>query len=129
MKRWMKILIKDLGTPLLLEHEEFSNGYPVYSGVFVCPICLTPWAALEWLGPDFQIIRASSREVRGLLCSSCFQEHGTRFLHPDISPVAGSILHNPTLNNWDQALLNELPEVLVRREFELTMSSLLKEFT
>lgn len=127
MKRQMAIYLPELhGEAFLVEREDHCNGYPVYSGILVCTRCFDIWARLTWEIPVPGIAQRTfeSHEVRGLLCLACFRSSGGQSLHPDLSPVPGSLLHNLTVNNWDSALLEALPEALVQREFFLTMESL-----
>jgi hypothetical protein len=103
-------------TPFLVEREEFINGYPVYSGLMVCPICRKIWATLSLETGEYKLFH----EARTIPC-----EKHPEACHPDLRPVAGSLLDNFTANGYDGPLLDELPEPLVRREFELHMKSLL----
>jgi hypothetical protein len=103
----------------LIEREDFCNGYPVYSGSFFCTVCLTEWARLTW-EEDAGNIPIRTYEIRGLVCTSCVK-NARRALHPDLSPVPGSLGHNTTLNNYDVTLLEDLPEPLIKREFALHM--------
>ena len=94
--------------------ETHSGGYPIYPGVMICPVCLRQWASIKWA--DF--IPGQYQEVRGFMCYSCALAH-PEHLHPDLRPVGGSLLDNPTVNGVNYALLDAMPEVLLRREFVL----------
>lgn len=100
------------------EREDYVRGCPVYSAILVCPICFDVWARLDMDGQPFHEARSAPCHVHPEAC------------HPDLRPVAGSLLDNCTCNGYDYELLAALPEPLLRREFSLTMSSLLtKEIT
>ena len=121
------MLYEGHGSFFEVEREDFCNGYPVYQGILVCTCCLARWARLSWKYCEAERLAGrvqGTYEVRGLLCMECFRIEGGGSLHPDLCPVPGSLLHNLTVNNWDEPLLEALPEALLRREFLLTMDSL-----
>lgn len=96
-----------------VKREDFCLGYPVYSGVLVCPLCCQPWARLTAEG-------CPAHEPRMVSCTDCQWHHpGYEFLHP----VPGSLIDNPTIGGVDWPLLDVLPEVLLRREFLLTLKA------
>jgi len=103
-----------LGKQFVLMVEPFSGGYPVYSGLMVCPVCEAVWARLVWSS----LLDKPYKEIRGFMCYSCAAEN-PHYLHPDLRPVGGSLLDNPTTGGVNYALLDAMPEVLVRREFQL----------
>jgi hypothetical protein len=94
-----------------LSRDPFSQGYPVYSGLMVCPECCQIWAKLTIEGEPFY-------EARSIPCVN----HPTHS-HPDLRPVPGSLLDNPTCNGIDESLLAALPEDLLRREFDLHLKA------
>ncbi len=96
-----------------LEHSPHVSGYPLFSAALVCPLCLKLWARLEVEGED-------EHEVRGIPCAT----HDTA-CHPDLRPVAGSLLDFPHGNVYDGELLDRMPPELIEREFRLTLSSIL----
>jgi hypothetical protein len=102
------------------ECDSHSKGYPIYGGMMVCPYCGRTWATLSWQDQPPEAFEP--REVRGFPCETCSQIEPKR-LHPDLRPVGGSLLDNPTVGGYNVALLEALPEDLLRREFELTLSS------
>ena len=108
-------------TGFLVERDDYLNGYPVYSGLMVCPVCKKIWAELSLETGEYKLFH----EARSIPC-----EKHPEACHPDLRPVAGSLLDNPTANGYDTGLLEALPEPLLEREFRLTMSSILsKEFS
>src|ERR1700678_662890 len=118
MIRRMSIMLGD--SPLVfLDREDHSNGYPIFNGVMYCPVCCKIWAWLAYLeGGDLSL-----SEPRMIPC-----DQHPEACHPDLRPVAGSLIDNPTANGYDVPLLEALPESLLRREFELHMkSSLIQE--
>lgn len=118
MKRRMLVVFS--GQFYQFDCDSHSKGYPIYGGMMVCPYCGRTWATLSW--QDLPPGEFAPREVRGFPCESCscFEP---RCLHPDLRPVGGSLLDNPTVGGYNVALLEALPEPLLRREFELTLSS------
>lgn len=93
-----------------VEREPFSwregeGGWPVYSRALVCPWCLRVWATLEVFGQTGFVIDSSP-------CEDCPQWH-------DLPP--GSLLASQVCNGVDWGLITEMPEALLRREFELTL--------
>lgn len=91
----------------VVERPAFLRGCPVYSGAFICPVCLEIWAKILVEGQ-------SSFECRGVPC-----ENHPQACHPILRPVAGSILDNPTCNGWDTDLLEALPPEVLRHELSL----------
>ena len=112
MIRRMTIVLENLQC-FDLEREDSCDGYPVFPGVMFCPICCSIWARLYYQGENLYEPRMIPCEAHAAAC------------HPDLRPVAGSLIDNPTINGYDKPLLEALPEVLLRREFELHMKSLL----
>jgi hypothetical protein len=120
MKHLMSIFLNDQ-LQCQVEREDHFNGYPVYNGCLFCPECTKIWARLIWNeAPPFGYLV----EPRSIPCEA----HPTA-CHPDLRPVAGSLLDNPTINGYDVPLLNALPEFLILREFLLHMKSLLAQET
>lgn len=101
----------DVAHDWAVQREALSNGYPVYSGLMVCPICCRLWAKLIMEDQAFF-------EARSIPC----EQHASA-CHPDLRPVAGSLLDNPTANGYDEPLLQALPEDLLRREFDLHLKA------
>lgn len=106
-----RVFLPDLSESWLVKREDFVGGYPVYSGLLVCPLCKEIWCRLSMEGCEFH-------EARNAPCA----QHPDA-CHPDLRPVAGSLLDNLTINGYDTALLQALPEALLRREFDLTLRS------
>jgi len=117
MKRRMLVVFS--GQFYQFECESHSRGYPIYAGMMVCPYCGRTWATLSW---QDQSSVFEPREVRGFPCELCSSLE-PQTLHPDLRPVGGSLLDNHTVGGYNVALLEALPEPLLRREFELTLSS------
>jgi hypothetical protein len=103
----LRLSIFGVGTYQLSRKSPYEKGFPVYSGAFICPVCLHRWAELAVEGEFLW-------ELRAVHCI----EH-TAGLHPDINPVPGSIIDNFTTGGYDGGLLDILPDALVQREFEL----------
>jgi len=99
------------GVPYSVDRPPFSRGYPIHSGVMVCPICLSMWAYLPMEG---QLIY----QPRAVSCASpCMY-------WSEFSPVPGSLLEAPTFwDGVDWELLDLLPPELLRREFNLTLKA------
>lgn len=96
-----------------LHREDFCRGYPVRSGLLVCPICCELWAKLSIEGSGVY-------EPRMVSCLRCQWHHqGYEFLHP----VPGSLLDNPTAGGVDWEMLEALPPILLQRELELTLKA------
>src|SRR6266850_1649803 len=83
-----------------IDREDHCNGYPVYSGLFVCPICCRIWAKLSIESGEYKLFH----EARTIPC-----EKHPEGCHPDLRPFAGSLLDNPSINGWDTELLRALP--------------------
>lgn len=95
------------------EREESCLGWPIYSSVFVCPVCCEVWAKTEVEGD-------SVHEARGVCCPTCIWDRGKlQFL----SPVPGSLLDNWTCGGVDWPMLDAMPPDLLYREFELTLKA------
>lgn len=108
----MKMIVWLFGEdPVEVHRESFERGYPVYSGVLVCPRCATIWAKLTVPDRPFY-------EARTVPC-----EQHPEGCHEDLRPVAGSLLDNSTVNGYDRGLLEALPPALVEREFYLHLTS------
>lgn len=105
------VFYPDVAESWALERESHSQGYPIYSGVMVCPFCVSIWARLTIQGEAFH-------EARSIPC----RRH-PEACHPDLRPVAGSLLDNPTANGIDEPLLDSLPPDLLRREFDLHLKA------
>lgn len=101
----------DLCESWWFSREDHCGGYPVYSGLLICPICLKTWARLTLDGIDFHEARTAPCQAHSAAC------------HPDLRPVAGSLLDNPTINGYDSVMLDVLPEQLLRREFDLHLKA------
>lgn len=93
-----------------IQRPRLLNGYHLVSAVLVCPVCTRIWCRLAC---DNNL---AFHEARTSPCSECCSAG-----HPDLRPVAGSILDNQNCNTWDYDLLDRLPEDLLRREFALHM--------
>ena len=97
-----------------VQREGFSEGYQIYSGMLLCPICRTKWAELQIYGDHVY-------EPRMVSCVACDWSD-------DLHPVPGSLLPNDTTSSGvDWALLDVLPAELLRREFDLTLKAYFKE--
>jgi hypothetical protein len=94
------------------DRDPFSQGYPVQSGLFICPECCHLWAKLT-LAKETNFY-----EARSIPC----HRHPS-YSHPDLRPVPGSILDNPSCNGIDLPLLMSMPEDLLRREFDLHLKA------
>ena len=108
-----------------LHRDNKCQGYPIYPGILVCPLCFRLWCQMKWIPPEGVTElrpKFEYHEVRGLLCADC-SLYWPQHLHPDLNPVGGSLLDNSTINGYDVGLLDALPEPLLRREFELTLKS------
>lgn len=106
-----------------IEREPFSNGYPVYQGAFICPVCLRVWARISRLFnlPEDPLTFHQGRyEIRSVLCEEVYC---STFWDPILHPFPGSILDNPTMNGVDWGLIDHLPDILLRREFDLHMAA------
>lgn len=88
--------------------EELSEGYKIPSIALVCPVCVQIWGRCTIPGSSLWVPEMVS-------CEAC---DWSDILHP----VPGSIISNnhPT-SGVDWALLDALPEELLRREFNLTV--------
>ena len=107
----MKFDILLRGVPYSVDRTPFSRGYPIHSGVMVCPICLQTWAALQMEGQAVFQPRAVSCAAPCLYWS-------------EFSAVPGSLIEAPTFwDGVDWELLDLLPEELLRREFNLTLKA------
>ena len=95
----------------------YTRGCPVYNTGFVCPKCLKPWAQAKWVGGD-----ELPQRIQPTYCEACVQKF-PHFLHPDISPVGGSLLDNSHANGYDFELLEVLPPALLYRELALHLLS------
>lgn len=85
---------------------EGSIGWRVaYSQALVCPVCLRVWARLHLEGQDIFQIRSQPCE-----------RHPTDRHH-----IAGALTLAYHPGSDDTGLLDHLPEVLLRREFTLTL--------
>lgn len=83
-----------------------------HSNVLVCPSCLRQWAHL-------QFAKDKVLWPIGAYCERCVPEDTRNY------PVPGSILFYHGYGcNIDEALLDVLPEPLLRREFDLHMKYL-----
>lgn len=92
--------------------EAFSRGHPVPSQLLVCPTCYEVWAKLLWI--DDRIARPQLAPC--VKCPSI----------PDNSqPYRGSLLPFDLFGHtgYNQSLLEALPEMLLRREFNLTLEA------
>lgn len=106
------VFFPDIASQFECSREEFSGGYPVYSGLMVCPVCALIWAKLT------MVETLGFYEARSIPCADHPQA-----CHPDLRPVAGSLLDNPTCNGYDSPLLEAMPEYLLRREFDLHLKA------
>lgn len=102
------IHLNDLQVTIL--RPRLLNGYPLYGAVLVCPVCCQLWCRLAL---------STSLAFHEARTAPCIDHDAA--CHPDLRPVAGSILDNQTCNTWDYDLLERLPEDLLRREFVLHM--------
>src|SRR5208283_2590798 len=84
----------DICTSWKISREDHSNGYPVYSQVFICPVCLVQWAKLSLESDRFWC-------PVGVPCVA----HPEAF-NPDLRPVPGSILAMDSAPGIDEPLLN-----------------------
>src|SRR5437660_10227796 len=102
----MIFLIRIGGEAVEIPRDPTSQGYPVYPRAFVCPWCLARWATIG--EPPFAI--------EATPCQYC----------PATGhPVPGSLLDNFTFGELvDWELLELLPTVLLRREFDLHIRQL-----
>lgn len=123
MKVYQQIILFDFiekrfdsltGAVYHLEREESCLGYPVYSGLLVCPICRQIWAELYI--KDSEIF-----QPRMVSCTQCNWKGrpGSEWLNP----VPGSLIDNPTVGGIDWPMLDALPPDLLKREFLLTLSA------
>jgi len=94
-----------------IERSPFTEGYPVYSRVLVCPMCKQVWAMLTVEGKPVHRPEMAS-------CIDC------NYQSVD-NPVPGSLLvYGIPTSNVDYSLLDVLSEKLLRREFNLTLKAL-----
>jgi hypothetical protein len=113
MKQWIAFVVmgEPIGKGAMIERSPFTEGYPVYSRVLVCPMCKQVWAMLTAEGKPVHRPEMAS-------CGSCDWQS------PD-SPVPGSLLvYGIPTSNVDYSLLDVLPEEFLRREFNLTLKAL-----
>lgn len=90
--------------------QEFTEGYPAYSRVMFCPVCLTLWAKLTIEGH-----RIYAPEM--VSCTACDWKS-------DEHPVPGSLIdYDLTVSGIDVELLYTLPQDLLEREFQLTLKA------
>ena len=95
-----------------VSREDHSNGYPVFSKILICPICLELWAKITLAGDHFWC-------AHSIPCVA----HPSGF-HRDLRPVPGSILDMASAPGIDEPLLSSLPVELLRREFNLHIKAL-----
>jgi hypothetical protein len=108
-----------------IHRDDSCRGYPVYPSILVCPMCFRLWCQMKWLPPEGITElhpKFEPHAVQATICADCFR-FWPQHLHPDLNPVGGSLLDSSTMNGYDVGLLQALPEPLLRREFELTLSS------
>ena len=96
-----------------VDREPFCLGYPVYSVLHVCPLCRKTWATLTVEGEEIWIPQFSP-------CERCVYSKPSVLKH-----VPGSILGNNiiSMTGIDWGLLEVLPDILLRREFDLLLRS------
>ena len=94
----------------------YTEGFPVYSGCMVCPVCCIVWARLE-VSDAINETLPGYHQPRAVCCSNCND-------CDDRHPVPGSLLDNDTpTSGVDFAMLDCLPDALVTREFHLTIKA------
>lgn len=90
--------------------QEFTEGYPAYSRVMFCPVCLNIWAKLTIEGQRIYTPQMVS-------CTACDWKS-------DLSPVPGSLIdYDIPASGIDVELLYTLPKDLLEREFQLTIKA------
>ena len=94
----------------------YTEGFPVYSGCMVCPVCCKVWARLT-IGDAINDALPTYHQPRAVCCtihSDCDDRH----------PVPGSLLDNDTpTSGVDFSMLDCFPDSLVAREFYLTLQA------
>jgi hypothetical protein len=97
---------------------DFDGWYSVWSVALVCPGCVRVWAMLT-------VAEAQRHVAVNQYCARCRPAKDEHWLVKNAPP--GSILHEEGLGVIDTALLEALPDVLLKREFELHLASLERE--
>jgi hypothetical protein len=91
------------------EHSYNNQLNVAHSRVLVCPVCVASWAVIKIEGSSMVWPEAQ-------LCAYCG-------VADEWMPVPGSLLVEEGWGVIDDSLLEALPEVLLRREFELHLKT------